>query len=77
MNTGVMHSQVGAGNIGQQHTEGNGNHQQRLKALLDTQIQENKSNHQHDSVFPAAVRCEEIGVTGVGKDLYNDLPNPS
>ena len=77
VNTGVMHSQVGAGNIGQQHTEGNGDHQQRLKALFDTQIQENKSNHQHDSVFPAAVRCEEIGVTGVRNDLYTDLPHPS
>ena len=49
-----------AGEVGAQHTEGNGQQQQRLKALYDGQIQQHEGNADHDEALPVAVLTKHI-----------------
>ena len=49
-----------AGEVGAQHTEGDGQQQQRLKALYDGQIQQHEGNADHDEALPVAVLTKHI-----------------
>ena len=51
---------IRAGQVGTQHTEGNGQEQQRLKALHNGQIHEDKGNGDHDEAFPVTVLTKHI-----------------
>lgn len=51
---------VRTGKVGAQHTERDGQEQQRLKALHDGQIQQDKGNGDHDEAFPVAFLTEHI-----------------
>ena len=51
---------IRAGQVGTQHTEGNGQEQQWLKALHNGQIHEDKGNGDHDEAFPVTVLTKHI-----------------
>ena len=51
---------IRAGEIGDEHTEGDGHQQQRLKPLYDAQIQQHAGNAQHDEAAPVAVLRKEV-----------------
>ena len=44
--------QAGNGQVGQQHTECDGDQQQGLKALADTHVQQDTGNDEHDHGLP-------------------------
>ena len=48
------------GQVGDQHAEGDGNQQQRLKLLDNAQIQQHAGHGDHDEAFPVAVLCKLI-----------------
>ena len=64
---------AGAGQVGHQHTEGDGAHQQRLKLLADTQVQQEAGDAEHDRVLPAAVLQEqnEAGIVDKIQDSFH------
>ncbi len=51
---------IGAGKIGDEHTESNRHQQQRLKFLHDTKIQQNTGNADHNKAAPVTVLRKEI-----------------
>lgn len=51
---------IRAGEIGDEHTEGDGHQQQRLKLLYDAQIQQHAGDAQHDEAAPVAVLGKEV-----------------
>ena len=51
---------VRTGKVGAQHTERDGQEQQRLKALHDGQIQQDKGNGDHNEAFPVALLTKHI-----------------
>ena len=44
--------QAGDGQVGQQHTKGDGNQQQGLEALADAHVQQKAGDQQHDNGAP-------------------------
>ena len=48
------------GQVGHQHTEADGQQQQRLKLLDDGQIQQHAGDAQHDEAAPVAVLGKEV-----------------
>ena len=72
---GVPHTHVvqpRAGDIGEQHAEGDAHQQQRLELLADAQVEQHAGQGDHDQVFPAA-RREEPGKAGLGGQLGQGL----
>ena len=59
------------GQVGHQHTEADGQQQQRLKLLDDGQIQQHAGHCQHDGVLPAALGEEDLCPAGLCKNLCN------
>lgn len=51
---------IRAGEVGDEHTEGDGHQQQRLKLLYDAQIQQHAGDAQHDEAAPVAVLGKEV-----------------
>ena len=51
---------VRTGKVGAQHTKRDGQQQQRLKALHNSQIQQDKGNGNHNEAFPVALLTEHI-----------------
>ena len=45
--------QACTGQVGEYHTKGNGEQEQRLILLLDSQIEQHAANGQHDQILPA------------------------
>ena len=64
---------AGAGQVGHQHAEGDGAHQQGLKLFADAQVQQEAGNDQHHQAFPAAVLEEqdEAGVVDKIQDSFH------
>ncbi len=66
---GVIHrlvEQAGDGQVGQQHTEGDGNQQQGLEALANAHVQQHTGDNQHKSGLPV-----QSGKAGAGRDRGN------
>lgn len=51
---------IRAGEVGDEHTEGDRHQQQRLKLLYDAQIQQHAGDAQHDEAAPVAVLGKEV-----------------
>lgn len=51
---------IRAGEVGDEHTEGDGHQQQRLKLLYDAQIQQHAGDAKHDEAAPVAVLGKEV-----------------
>ena len=51
---------IGTGEVGDEHTEGDGHQQQRLKLLYNAQIQQHAGDAQHDEAAPVAVLGKEV-----------------
>ena len=51
---------IRAGEVGDEHTEGDGHQQQRLKLLYDAQVQQHAGDAQHDEAAPVAVLGKEV-----------------
>ena len=51
---------IRAGEVGDEHTEGDGHQQQRLKLLYNAQIQQHAGDAQHDEAAPVAVLGKEV-----------------
>ena len=60
--------QIRSGEIGQQHAEGNANHEQRLVFLYNAQIQQHAGQYQHHCGLPA-----HLGETGVEPDGFQNI----
>ena len=52
---------IGTGEVGDEHTEGDGHQQQRFKLLYDAQVQQHAGDAQHDEAAPVAVLGKEVG----------------
>ena len=57
---------IRAGEVGAQHTEGDGQKQQGLKALADGEIQQHKGDGDHDEHLPvvANAKLSKAGLLG-------------
>lgn len=51
---------IGTGEVGDEHTEGDGHQQQRFKLLYDAQVQQHAGDAQHDEAAPVAVLGKEV-----------------
>ena len=51
---------IRAGEVGDEHTEGDRHQQQRLKLLYDAQVQQHAGDAQHDEAAPVAVLGKEV-----------------
>ena len=61
-------NKAGNGQVGQQHTEGDGDQQQGLKALADTHVQQDTGNDEHDHGLPV-----QSGKAGTPSNLAKRL----
>ena len=75
IHVGVPHAHVvqrGAGDVGEQHAEGDAHQQQGLELLADAQVEQHAGQGDHNQVFPAA-RRKEPGEAGLGGQLGQGL----
>ena len=65
--------QIGAGEVGEQHTECDGQKQQRLILFHDGQIEQEAGDDQHHQSLPPAGGGEHLGKAGVARKLAHSL----
>ena len=67
---------MGAGQVGQQHAEGNADQKQRLKFLHQTKIKQHTGQHDHDDLAEVREQHEETGCLSEPSQCFQNTHRP-